>query len=94
MFAMKIFYKRLIATAFHNHHFKMFLKCFLSNVLKTCYHKCFIPIFSECLLNVQSLKERIEWGAQLPLSYNLRHKSNIFIGEQPEKILNLTCDHN
>ena len=34
MFALKMFYKPLIATVFHTHHFKMFLKCFLSNVLK------------------------------------------------------------
>ena len=35
MFVLKMFYKRLIATGFHTHHFKMFLKCFLSYVLKT-----------------------------------------------------------
>ena len=33
MFALKMFYKHLIATGYHTHHFKTFLKCFVSNVL-------------------------------------------------------------
>ena len=37
-----MFYKLLIATGFPTHHFKMFLKCFLSNILKTFYQKCFL----------------------------------------------------
>ena len=43
-----MFYKRLIATGFHSHHFNTFLKCFLSNILKIFYQNIFIPIFSEC----------------------------------------------
>ena len=46
MFALKMFYKSLIASGFYTHHFKMFLKSILVNVLKTFQHKSFyIHIF-------------------------------------------------
>ena len=52
MFALKMFYKYLIATGFHAHLFKMFSKCFASNDLKIFVTNVFMRLFPECLLNV------------------------------------------
>ena len=52
MFALKMCYKCLIATGFHSHHFKTFLKCFLLDILKAFQRKHFIHIYSDYLLNV------------------------------------------
>ena len=38
MFALKMFYKCLIATGFHTHHFNMIFKCLQSKVFKKNYH--------------------------------------------------------
>ena len=38
------------------------------------------------LPHMQTLKVKFEWGGGIfrPLSYNFRHKTNIFISEQPK----------
>ena len=46
---------------------------------------------SQKLPNMQSLKVRIELGTIFKqLYYNFRHRNNIFKGEQPKNMLNLT----
>ena len=46
IFVLEMFYKHLIATGYHTHHFKTSFKQFLSNIVTTFYHKCFLyPYF-------------------------------------------------
>ena len=88
MFALKMFYKYLIATGFPTHHFKTFLKCFLSNVLKMFITNAFriFRMLIKCkygnyrILSKMAHRQYLEvlkWGP-------------IFIPEQPKNIMNLT----
>ena len=51
LFAVNMFFKHLITTGFHIHHFKIFLKGFLLNILKTFYHKHFLYPYFQTFAN-------------------------------------------